>query len=353
MPIPDYIINPDGSLREFTDAEVEEMGLDTRGIRDGASPRRQGDQTQETVNHRCFVNQDYLDAAMAYMLGATKEYISPLDGNLHLSRNMPAPYPLWDWLRGSALTSSTGHKFESDFGVGSGYKFNRPVYLKDETEWTFQTMPFNLATDAEVTAADNYEGIRYVQTLPTQQFSEYLTFPGLGLKYTKNGGGGPQGREVGFNNGFPILASIISKKWYRIPKQCWGRDSNLYTKLFGDPDSQVTGLVGTINKYPIFGFPAGTMLLLTPEEEIVFDQASSEYCYNIIYKWKFNPFGHNHLLFFDRGPTTFTGFYPVSNDAVYYTTATLPDGKSIFNARDHDGENQGVYTGVFSVGVDP
>jgi hypothetical protein len=108
MPIPVSILNADGSLREFTLPEVANFGLDTRGIRQDGYPHRQGDQTQETLQHRCYVEPSTIDDAVCYMLGATKSYVSALDGRLHLSRNMPISYPFKAWLTTVAFCGSPG-----------------------------------------------------------------------------------------------------------------------------------------------------------------------------------------------------------------------------------------------------
>lgn len=325
-------LNADGSLRPYTADEVLAFKLQSRGIRDGSHPTFARSMNSSTVRAVYFCAKDKLEDVITYFLGAAVAY-NPGSG-YRLSRLMPQTWPGKPNVAATQVVSAKGFKFVKDDPAVT--QFPKPDYDRMEVEFLFEVVPFDLQTDAALEEGD--ERGRYVQALPTESDANYVTLPGFGgMTYRTQDALPPHNTTVPLNLGMTVITGIVSKKWHRLPKtNCWSPGSALWNRFYGDPEAGTLPYIGTVNKSAIYGYKAGTLLLMPPSEEIVYDPVTDSFVTNLTIRWQHKPQLHNWFpAMLKVAGVSVAKWAFVSNDGNYYNTSALPDGRSIFNAREH------------------
>ena len=339
--------NPDNSLRAFLPDEIAAMGIETYKIESGEHPTHSRQPSASTIRATYLVNYEQYEYFVSFMLGGSW-YYEDAGGTTRLTRLMPQTWPGRAQYACSSIDGTEGHQFVADDNVSA--QFPVPTYSQMKVDVTFQQVPFGLKTDAEIVLAGYDETQRYLQTLPSEPSTDYITLPGGCLRFIAPSGSGPTGGQpipINHNIGFPVTGAIIKRKWWRIPFNQWGPGSRLYQLFFPSEEGSATqSIVGTINSQPVIGYNPGQLLLLAPEEEIQSDTAGTPLgadtlCWNLTFKWLLKPQGHNWFWYQPAAPNTGAppagaGFYFVTNNNTWYPSSTLPDGVSLFNARDHN-----------------
>jgi hypothetical protein len=331
-----YFTNEDGSIRPYTEAEIDAIEIETLGIRDGSSPTHSRRVDASTSQYQYLINPDYLDRFVAYMLGAVVQYL-PNVGSYKLSRLLPQRVPDKPKFAFTELNSATGHQFYTDQPRGETVPIT-PGYTKLKCTVTAQMLPFDLYDDADITD----ESDRYVQTLPSQNEVSYLNLPGGIMRYkTVSGGAGkPNNVRIPYNIGFPVPTSTISRKWIRIPFESWGPGTILFNRVFGDVYEGELPFCGSVNKYEFLGYPPGYLLYLGVEEELQMDPLGEALAWNLTHKWQAAHLApHNWKYFFSSvdSDASAQGWYFVAKDdaSSYYPPGSVPDNTSLFNEKDH------------------
>lgn len=294
-----FNFNTDGSLLPFTDAQISAMGISTLGVEDGTHPQFTFEVSSNTARAEYLVYSDQLDNFICFMLGGQTKYTS--GGVSALSRLPPQEIisyggGIYTNFAAVKVEDTVGHQFTEDFTTTllPNQKYPIPNYTQQRVRILFQQVPFDIAADGDVLN----ETQRYVQTLPSNSQTDFLSLPGGTGKFVLY-----PGQTAGqFPDRFLIphgvlLAqpqSTIARKWIRLPLDCWGEGSDLYATMFGDGTSDVQGIVGTVNRQEFLGYPQGTLLMLNPEEELVLDQTGGQ-VWNLTYKMSFRPQGHNYF----------------------------------------------------------
>jgi hypothetical protein len=293
------------------------MGIESLGVEDGTYPQFTREVNQNTMRAEFLVFSDQLDNFFCFMLGGSARYTAAGFGPM-LSRLLPQEltYEGVTYTNFCAvkIENTTGHQFARDDTADNDYPI--PNYTKQRVRVLFQQVPFNLLADDDT----ENETQRYLQQLPTNSQVDYLSLPGAVAKYVNYPGqpaGFPGGSQVPYGTGFPTSNSIVSQKWIRLPYNCWGIGSDLYATIYGDVPTQTDGLVGTTNQTDFLGYPAGTLLFLAPEEELVMDQAGG-LSWNLTYKWLFKVQGHNYFYAWPSGGNVGNGadWYQVRVDGI-------------------------------------
>jgi hypothetical protein len=341
-----FNFNSDGSLAPFNIFQIEAMGIGSLGVDDGTYPQFTREVNQNTARAEYLVNSDQLDNFFCFMLGGGARYYT--GSEYALSRLLPqdmtyqgVTYPNFSAIK---IEGTTGHKFTEDDNDSNSYPI--PNYQQHRVRVLFQQVPYNLLDDDDT--AQN-ETQRYVQQLPTQSQVEYLSLPGAVANYVGYPGSvadtNPDGLPVPYGAGFPTSSSIISKKWWRLPYNCWGQGTDLYATIYGDIPSQIEGLVGTVNQNDFLGYPSGTLLWLAPEEELVMDQTQG-LAWNLTYKWLYKVQGHNFFYYFPSGGIAGNGagWYFVRVDGESGPSAFIQPGNPISKGQCF------FATGLFSTG---
>lgn len=326
MPNPVPPLDTDGKLRPYTEAEVELMEITHPGVKDGSHPTHKRRPDDCTIAREYFCAYDELESFLCHMLGTSVIYNDPLDSdNPTLSRLLPQLYPGKPQMRCVGLESATGFAYTGEMNAD-----DVPVYERWRCRMLFQNCPFEIADDSEITS----EHRRYVIELPSTAQSDYITLPGGVLKYVRPGGGTPNGNAIQHSVGFVDVTTQVKKKWLKIPYDGWAQGSLLRTRVYGNIEDGVQPYLGTINKTTIFGYAPGQLLLVGAEDQLEFDPLAGEPFWNITYTWLARSVSHNWFYFFSPSGTN-NGWYFASNNGTDYTTGSLPDGKSLFNAREH------------------
>src|SRR6185295_6575030 len=226
------------------------------------------------------------------------------------------------------------------------------------------------------------EYLRYTEQLPSTTETSYLSLPGSMMKYQSNLPPvlaiPPLGYPIPYGIGRPEVMRRIAFKWRRIPYAAWQPTSPLYLRVHGDPSNTTTTLlpaiagsppggansravgqpyIGTVNRLPLLGYPAGFLLCEGVEEEIVPDAVAGSPCWNLTFKFlvKANTGlqgvfpagfltiyagngGHNYLYWGGvGGDGTQAGYYFAAKGPVgtWLPNGSIPDGICLFNERDH------------------
>lgn len=323
-----------GALRDYTSGEISLMGIQHVGVSDGAHPTivRRVNESTYTAAYFCAYNE--LESFVCYMLGAALKYVD--SGVDTLSRMVPFCYPGKNVFFAVALDEATGYRY-----TGQQEADGRPIYTKWLCHFVFQHLPFLVAADGVV----SFEYQRYLQELPSSAQPEYVSLPSGILKFVTSGGGPPTGNTIQHNIGFVNSVVQVKKKWIRVPYEAYQAGSTLRTRVYGDIESGEDPWLGTINTTQIMGYAPGQLLLTAVEEELMLDPVLEEQHWNLTFVFLARSVSHNWFKFFDPAGLIINQWCFVSNNGTYYDTSILPDGKSLFNGRDHKG--------LFAIGTYP
>ncbi len=237
------------------------------------------------------------------------------------------------------VDNANGHKFVAD----DDEELKVPTYTHMKTVLTFQQLPYSLADDADV---GQDERGRYVQVMPSVSEISYLSLPGGIMEYIVDGGvAGPPATPrphtvpVPYPIGMPVPTLTIKRKWHRVPLNCWGPGTALYTRVFGDAELNKKPFAGTVNAESMFGYPPGYLLYLGIEESIEFDPLGDELCWSLTHTWSAKTLApHTWLYFFSTlaADASANGwYYAAKRGSTYSTVALMPDETGLFNSRQH------------------
>jgi hypothetical protein len=333
--MPAYETNADGKIRAFTSAEIDAIEIETLGIEDGSSPTKSRRLNGSTERYEYLINADYFERFCAYMLGAAVRYTPAGGGADKISRLLPQTVPDKPNFAFIEVESATGHKFVNDESRDEDAREPlRPTYERMRVTLLAQHVMYDLVAD-DVGAERN----RYVQVLPSQVDTQYLNLPGGVMNYYKSGGGGPTDKPIPYGIGFPVPMSTISRKWWRVPFDCWGEGTELFERVFGDQEGGTKPYLNSVNSVALFGYEPGYLQFLGVEEELVQDPLGDSLCWNLTLKWQaahLAPHTWKYYYSVVAADAANNGwFFTAKKGATYYSTATLPDDTALHNARDH------------------
>ncbi|MBA4192591.1 MAG: hypothetical protein C0467_31875 [Planctomycetaceae bacterium] len=337
-----YYENDNGSIRDFDNTEVAAMEIETTDVRQGGFPTFTCGPDGTTIKATYFCKFDEFERFKAYMVGAAKMYFNA--GSRRISRMLPQTWPNKPKIACIKVDEAHGHKLIGEETDGIPV----PTYERMRVVFTFQQLPYALREDADVLTS-GAELNRYVQVMPSVSEVQYLSLPGGVMQYTVEGGTAaspptpaspvPHTKPIPYGLGMPIPTITISRKWHRVPIDCWGEGTPLFARVYGDYEIDEKPYVGTVNMTTLFGYPPGYLLYLGVEEEVEYDPLGDELCWSLTHKWSARTLApHNWLYFFstlsaDAGSN---GWYLATKRGGTYALQTdLPDETSLFNVRDH------------------
>lgn len=277
------------------------------------------------------------------------------DGQLwRFKRYTPEQHPQKPWLFATRITRSYGIGWRSrTFKTATGKGINTFAKCVFEVEYT--RPPYNITEDSGVReqftpatpvvggsgsgsgsdpAAGNIadfdlsddvaivnngglhffdETQRYLEYIPESQ-GDYLSVPyeANGLKFTT--ANGTVKNDYPGNVGIIVPAEIVKLRWYQIPQR------GLATKAIYDR----YGHVNAEDFYDGFQYRrAGTMLLLGMERERVFLPHNGEFAWNVVFCFKYFPYGHNRFYDF-KSPS------PAFREARLVDAAGNPTGSNLY-----------------------
>jgi hypothetical protein len=329
--------NPDGTIAPFTPAQIAAFQIECTDVRYGEHSSGTRAVNASTIEVEYLIAGGYssLSDFVTFMCGASDLYTDGM-GVTRLTRLMPQTWPFQLGEYGATKISKyTGHQITGQDNTSAPFPI--PTYTNWRVKVLFEHLPFNLDADFQPGGTNVDETRRYVQTLPSSTQVDHLTLPGgiLNFKQHVHTSTPPDGTPIPYNVGMPLITSVISRKWIRLPFEAWGVGSELYDRVYGVEESAQDPYLGTINQNTFLGYEDGTLLFMGVEEEIVLDPNGNQ-AWNLTFRWMLKPQGHNWFWWQALPGSGLTSQWLfVTNDNTWHTTATTPDGTSLFNVRDH------------------
>ena len=342
-----FNIGAGGELLPYTAGEIAAMELRTFGVKDGSHPTMSLGQQSTTIRREWLCKWTRLEDAICALLGGAAIYSG--GSGFALSRVMPMAVPGFPNCLAMEIENVQGHGSAgiNDANGMPAYKYAR-LMVRHELAY------FQQAADS----AGVPEYARYVESLPSTTDTNYLTLPGSMLKYRVQGVAAdtfpltPQGYPIPFNVGRTESVKKLSKKWHRVPKSAWQPGSDLHSRIHGNPTTGERGYIGTVNKTPLFGYPAGTLLFMGVDEEMVSDPTVivpggiGDFAFNLTYLWLAKTtggglsgtegFGHNYLYWGGTpGDAILAGYYLATKNSTWLANGSLTDGICLFDEREH------------------
>lgn len=182
-----------------------------------------------------------------------------------LKRVLPIAHPFYEYLRCRRITRIQGLAPAGrppQTTIASGEQLIRPYFCEYQRcrMWlNFEPLPFALKTDGQIT--EEYERWTWVRTEPGY---ESLHIDGDNFKYDT--GFTIDGADISTQNAFPNGRTIplniarVLVTWFDVPLEFIATSAGFYTNIQAG--------VGTLNNAAIFGFPAYTLLMDTPQIEL-------------------------------------------------------------------------------------
>lgn len=267
-----------------------------------------------------------------------------------IQRHLPAYSAAFPFMRATAIPN-----IEALAPTGIG-PMQEAAFKEYRATIQFETLPYNLATDAEVTsqggAGTPPESLRYV-VWNCQPAAEFARTPFNVYKYPLGTGSANAGKRLPGQNGQAVLLTKyrITATWMQVPEAWVTTDATTFPNL--------DNAIGTVNQGEFLGYPAGTMLFESyePTPRVmpvlaatlgVTDPNYIPRCYDITMKW----------LLFDPKPFFMPGgiednaprghnlvFDPVAGQwqrALLYNTNTDANGNWLYRESDHDKIFKGI-----------
>lgn len=319
----------DEPLTPYTELEIADLEIKSRGIRNGEHVRESRQVGNNIRSEWWSCAWDKREDAIRYFLGDVVVWNN--SGTLQLSRLLPQRHPEKPELAAVQLTEMVGYKFLDLDGSGN------PTFERAELHIQYEHCPFKLKEDDEVSS----ELDRYVWYQPGEATADAITFPGGILRYIREDGvsaGNPAPHlvPIPFNISKVFPVQRFKLRWVRLPEDVLKPTSTaLSDRLFGG-DPEGVPWIGCINKEVFYGYPNGTLLLEKVYPLLERSPLAAGWQYTIEFEFAFKPGGWNWLPFYPTGTIdkSTLGLYFVGKDEDHYFADALPDDYSLYNSRD-------------------
>jgi hypothetical protein len=338
-------VNPDGSLRAFTAGEISAMNIRTFDVRNGAHPTFTREVDQNTMTRKFLVAWAQKRNFVEHVCGWSRTYDDA--GTTRLSRLLPnAVYgrdpgaDAYEEMLATKIHGVRGHGAGTDDAVGM------PEYTDAEIEVFYEAPNYAVLLDGAIVS----ERDRYVSFRPgPSEPKDVGPFPGGAFKYTTLAGVAPHGVPIPYGVSVQRVVTKFVLTFHDVPYSMVSNGGALWNRLqfgrkvAGIPDG--ISFISTVNSQDLEvasvgrTWAAGKLLLEKVETFLERRQTwkLSPHCwrYRVEFHYAYTPRGWLNLLLWDAANPARSDWYPVSADGVFYTPATILDGRGIFNARDH------------------
>jgi hypothetical protein len=224
------------------------------------------------------------------------------------------------------------------------------TYAKTDYALHYARVPYLIRADAEVEDAggDPQEWLRFTSVGNFRTSATYYNLPPGVLKYLHpSATAPPHGNVVPFSVGKVVPQFTVDVVWHRLPQAIWDwfNPSPLMRRVFGDPDTGVDSLLGTVNDDWLLDlFPPTTALLLDAKPidrpspvNVVGVEPGREI--DMVYTYEVQPQSFLKLYYHDTVGVGagVSGYWPVGRGNTYFdpfADAVTPNN-SIYNAKDH------------------
>lgn len=337
--------NADGSLRYYTEAELEEIDLQQRGTgeeHDHVRDEMSAAGSKSTRRYSCVWEHRY--AAALVMVGAAKWY-NDSDGRLRISRLLPDCHPGRDDFNWAA-TGVNIFPFQHD-GTTDDVPFGQPMpkFERADLEVVYELVPFELLEDSALAFDTEYR--RYV-TEPGHPGADiasstsYTTMAGGVLNYANaTGTGPPTDSSIPFGIGFTETYTTKKFVWRRVPEDLWGPGTILTTRVKGNGTPGNRGMLGSLNLTEFLHHPELTLKLDAVEERLLPDPIGVGYAWDLVFvcQEKAVPYGHLGYWFPDTTNSGLSGYYQALRPGLKQTKTAaqlfiLGDQATLFHIRE-------------------
>ena len=341
-------LNSDGSLRQFTDAEIASWNLASRGIRDGSHPTEHYEIDSATIDGcRWFCDYESRYEVVEWLLGRSVAWDD--SGTLKLSRLPPQTFPDKPKMGVTKVTRITGHKYLEEHSVPDpdhpGEFLDTdpptPTYDRAEISALYEYITYELLADDEITTEED----RFV-TYPDriEPAGEFLQIPqSSGFTYHAIPGSPQAGSLVvgtairAAQYAIVIPTETFDVTFHQVPNDAFDVGSPLYARIYGTSEDDPSGIpfMGCINKYEIFGRPVGTVLFSRVRPQRRVSALADGVVWDLAYEFTYKPSGWNWLWEWagDKSGWYWAGISGTGPGGIQYASA-LTDFNSLYNARD-------------------
>lgn len=292
-----------------------------------------------------------------------------------LSRTPPQRHPLFLSLWAMRITRMQGFKqaptkpavgagnrtytltdYPQSGGSGSPTNYTLAEYESAIVEVEYEHPRYNIAGDGEFIARgfDSELG-RYTELLDPSASADYVTLPGMALKFAASTSP-PDGITIPYGVGKVLPLEEFTVVWRRVPYEVYqdgGIDgtsrSALHKRIYGDVGGpgesggtvEAYPYLGTVNRFPIFGRPAETLMFSRVQPVRRFGPIPTTWEWDIHYTFSYDPFRWNWKYYHDLGGPN-SGFYfasksgnvpPIEVDPDFGPYYDTPDDDALYNTR--------------------
>lgn len=171
-----------------------------------------------------------------------------------LSRRPPTKHPYFPWLYATTLTNIEGVKVT---GRDTTTKGVTTRYLRAKMTIGYTTLPYNVLDDLQLlTLFDNKEWERNVIKLRKTN-AEYISIDRGIFKFAEGTANNPNGLPFNLGTGRITTKSDIEWTWVDVPER--------YVFDANGVATNIEACIGKVNGSAIWGYPAGTLLMLPPD----------------------------------------------------------------------------------------
>lgn len=354
------------------------------GYRESASPDEAnfGCESAASTTRRFLVNPwEKRHIFIRWLLGevATNTDTTPAT----ITRTPPQRHPLYLSLWAMKVLSIKGHRQAptkpaagagtntyalteySQAGVSAPVNHKLARYEKAIIEVEYQFLKYRPMGDGEyaaLTLTEEYQ--RYTELLDPKSSTEYLTLPGMTLKYTRPPSEEdppeplerPHGTAIPYGVGRVLPLEEFTMVWHRVPYDVYqdgqfegAERTKLHERIHGDPyaETPIKPYLGTVNAFPIFGYPAETLLFSGFNPVRRYGPIPTSWEWDLHFTFTFDPNRWNWKYYFDNTQgsgigasgwyyTSTSGVYPDTEvDLVYGDYLDTPDDDALYNTRNH------------------
>ncbi len=316
------------------------------GIGDGSSPRESFSPDASTVGARFKVLHDERFDAVVWFLGYARLATSGGPGTTVIRLERLTPKPHYDSATDTALTGfyatavpeitqykATG-KSAGLVSMGEG---SRTKFAKSLLNVNYEHVPFTVAEDGAVTAAEEWR--RYVWIKDVTTTLETLSLPAGCRYYVKTDNTEIAPVPYGKVLYIPVTRYVLS--WELLPAELYQVGSTTPTawqkRVWGWPDDMIKPLIGRVNSHDWLAFKKGT-LLLEGVKPIVRKHPTIGLAWTFEVTLNHNPVaGWLNAYYHSTGTSTHaSGWYQAitkssTETLVYFDPNSLPDDRGLYN----------------------
>jgi len=209
--------------------------------------------------------ENYIDTSgnglIPQVLGYS-ERIAPgvIGGPGQISRQIPIKHPYFPWLYATMIADVKGIKPTGIYNnEAQGGSFSMQYEFAIVTIG-FSSLTYDVISDQEL--ADNYsndESYRYVTKI-SESTAEYISVDRGQYVFTGGAVGNPDGKTFNLGTGRITIKVDLQWDWHDVPaRSIFNNDGT------GNIATNIYNCIGKVNNAEIWGFPAGTLLMMTPK----------------------------------------------------------------------------------------